>query len=63
MQLSDQQWDKIKPVGPLKRTNDIDLSSPDIYNSLFKGGASAPRAGVNSRFVATSFVVSSDLYT
>lgn len=52
-----------KPVGPLKRTNDIDLSSPDIYNSLFKGGASAPRAGVNSRFVATSFVVSSDLYT
>lgn len=38
-----------KPIAPLKKTNDIDLSSPDIYNSLFKGVASAPRVGVNSR--------------
>ncbi|EJD06055.1 uncharacterized protein FOMMEDRAFT_166344 [Fomitiporia mediterranea MF3/22] len=38
------------PRKPVQKTADVDLSSPDIYNSLFKSGSSsAPRVGVNSR--------------
>ncbi|KAH8117605.1 hypothetical protein DFH11DRAFT_1541835 [Phellopilus nigrolimitatus] len=40
-----------KPVAPVPKTADVDLFSPDIYASLFKGGASTPRAGINPRQV------------
>ncbi|KAI5122967.1 hypothetical protein M0805_006846 [Coniferiporia weirii] len=38
-----------KPMTPVPKTTDVDLFSPDIYASLFKGGSSAPRAGINPR--------------
>lgn len=34
-----------------KKTADVDLFSPDIYNSLFNKGGSASRGGVNSKLV------------
>ncbi|KAL5529023.1 hypothetical protein ACEPAG_4997 [Sanghuangporus baumii] len=36
-----------KPPAP--KTSDVDLTSPDIYNSLFKTGAPTARAGSDSR--------------